>query len=669
MSSPSVVRGSCHHDCPDTCVWDVTVEDGRAVRLRGNADHPTTRGQLCPKVNRFLARVYHPDRITTPLRRTGPRGSRTFEPITWDEALDTIADRLTPLIERAPSSILQFSFDGTQGVLQKGIVADRFFDAIGASDIRRHLCGVTAFLGAADVVGLPLSVDPESLHRAKSIVLWGTNTMVTNRHLWPTIDEARASGAQVTVIDPVRTQTADRADRFLAIRPGTDIALALGVVQVLERDDLLDTEWLRTATSGSSELLASARGRSLTELASICGLDVGEIEGLARVIATRRPSAIRVLVGPEHRANGREAMRAIAMVAAVAGIGRDVGGGLVRSTQAYFEEALAYPEGRPARRRFNMARLGEVLTEVDDPPIEALVVHNSNPAVICPDQNRVVRGLERSDLFTVVVEQFLTDTAVRADVVLPATTQLEHDDLGIAWGHLYLTLNQKAIEPIGECRSNADIFRALGRRLGVTDRALFDSDEAVMEQLLDSGHPWLDGITLDSLRANTWERLRVPVDYRPFVDEPPTTPDGRLHLGPLDPSPPVVANDGGFVLQSRKQHPGFLNANYGPFPAHQPPEGGPRLAMHPADAAERGLDDGSIVTVANERGALTVELERTDRVGRGTVALPFGWWGEATPEGRGVNALTNPTPPDDDIGSAAFHDTIVWVDPAPTDPR
>ena len=664
----STVRGSCHHDCPDTCVWEVTVDDGRAVRLRGVDDHPTTAGQLCPKVNRFLDRVYHPDRVLTPLRRTGPKGAGEFEPISWDEALAEIADRWGSLVESdGPESILQFSFAGTQGVVQMGTQIDLLFDRIGASDIRRHLCGVTSYVGAADVLGTALSIDPEDLRHARTIVLWGTNTLLTNRHLWPTIEAARAAGGTIVCVDPVRTVTAERSDVHLQLSPGTDETLVAAVIAVLVRDGLTDEAFLAEHTDGWDELRASVAGLDLDEAAATTGIAVERIEWLAHLMATNRPAAVRALVGPEHRRNGRAIQRAVTMLPAVVGAWRDVGGGLARSTQAWFEVALGTDEQpRPLRRKFNMAHLGAALLgELDagplDPPIRSLFVHNSNPAVICPDQDRVVRGLEREDLFTVVHEQFVTDTARYADIVLPATTQIEQLDLGIAWGHLYLSLNQPAIEPLGEAVSNTEVARRLAAALGIDEPLLRRSDEQVIRDLLDRDHPLLGDITYESLAERGWQRLAVEPGTRPVLDHPTT--DGRpIRLGPIEPTSPRQPDPAHpFLLMSRKHHPAFLNVNYAPFPAHHPKSGGPTAHVHPDDAAEHGLVDGATVAVANRRGALQMPVALSTEVPQGVVAVPFGWTNDAFGSDRSVNVLTSPETADDDQGSAFFLDTWVSV--------
>ena len=671
-SLPLVVRGACHHDCPDTCAWEVTVVDGAATRLRGSAEHPVTRGTLCPKVTRFLDRVHHPDRVLTPLRRTGPKGDGAFEPISWDDAITEIAGRAGALVDAGRAeSILQFSFAGTQGLVQMGVVIDALFDALGASDVHRELCGTTSWLGAAKVLGRPFGVDPESLRHSRTLVLWGTNTRITNRHFWPVVEEARSNGATVVVVDPVRTDTAREADVFVQPRPGTDVALVLGLVHVLHRDGLLDPTWLAEHTTGWDDLLESAQEWTPERTAAETGVDDGTITWLARRMATEGPTGVRMLIGPEHRANGTEIQRAVAMLPAVLGSWRDVGGGLARSTQQWAFSALALPQDRPRRRSVNMARLGQVLTDPrdDDPRVDLLFVHNSNPASIVPDQNRVIAGLEREDLFTVVVEQFVTDTARYADIVLPATTQIEHLDLAHSWGHLYLALNQPAIAPLGEALPNSEIARRLAAALGIDDPWLRRTDEEAVRALLGSGHPFLDGISYEVLVERGWARLAVPDGLRPHVDEIHGVPTRPMRLGALDPSrgPESTGTDRlPLSLISRKQHPKFLNANYAAFPSHWPSSGRPSLQIHPDDARARAIATGDLVRVHNDRGAITLAAEVTDDLQPGLVAIPFGWWNRSTPEGRAVNALTNPCVPDDDRGSAFFHDTLVQVTPVPT---
>lgn len=654
-----VVRGACHHDCPDTCLWEVTVEDGRAIRLVGAQDHPTTRGGLCPKVNRYLDRVHHPDRLTRPLRRAGPKGSGAFTEIGWDEAIALVADRLTTV---PGESVLQFSFDGTQGLVQKGVLADRFMTRLGASDVRRHLCGVTSFLGAADVLGTPFGIDPEDLVHARTILLWGTNTRHTNRHLWPTIDAARTAGAHVVVVDPLRTETAAAADEHVQLRPGSDEALVLSMVHVMDRDGLLDEDWLAARTTGWPELRTRARELSPTDAEAVTGVPAAQVEALARRFATVRPAAVRTLVGMEHREHGREAVRAVTMLPCLVDAWRDRGGGLARSTQVWFETALGLtdPPGSEHRRRFNMARLGQVLT--DDDSIRALVVHNSNPAVVVPDTTRVLAGLARDDLFTVVLEQLMTDTAAMADVVLPVTTQVEHLDLAIAWGHRHLALNLPAVAPPGECLPNSEVFRRLATACGFDEPELHESDEDVVRRLLDHDHPWLEGVTFERLVEESWVPLPVPGGLRPHGD---TT----FRLWPMEVRSGRETADGELaerfplLLQSRKQVNKFLNAHYGGQEEHLPKGGEPWLAMHPVDAEARGIAEGDEVAVHNDRGRVVVRVRFDDTLQPGLTTYPFGFWRRPGRGGDGVNLLCNPTVPDGDHGSAAFHDTLVEVTP------
>ena len=684
--APTVVRGACHHDCPDTCAWEVTVRDGVAVHLRGDPTHPFTDGQLCPKVNPFLDRVYHPDRLLRPLRRTGPKGEGRFEPIGWDAAIAEIAERIGAAVsQRGGETVLPYSLDGTQGLVQKGVLADRFFAALGATQLNRHICGVTAWHGAADVLGMPLGADPTEIASARTIVLWGTNTLLTNRHLWPYVEEAHRNGSRLIVVDPVSTMTAQRSDWHVQPRPGTDVALVLGIIGVLDRDDLIDPERLSATTSGWPELRAEARALGLDGAASITGIESADIISLAHRIAHHQPAVLRALIGMEHREHGQDIHRAVAALAAVSG------SGYMRSTQVYFDTAFADIVPPPGPQRVvNMSALGEVLTDPDlEPPVTVLMNYGCNPAAITPDQNRVVAGLERDDLFTVVIEQFMTDTARYADIVLPTTTQIEHLDLMNAWGHLYVSLNLPAIEPLGECMPNTEIFRRLASALSLDASGLADSDEQIARDLLASGHPWLDGITYERLQRDGWARLAVPPGWSALEERevplPPSSDGGGLgiarkrqlgpmRLGALQYRPATESADGSaelaerypLALMSLKQHQRFLNSHYGGFEHHLPDPPQPQLEIGAADAAARGIADGERVRVFNHRGALFVTAAVSDRLQPGLVTMPFGWWAGSA-DGRTVNVLTNAAVGghDSDVGSAAFHDTLVEVEPAP----
>ncbi|WP_419945141.1 molybdopterin-containing oxidoreductase family protein [Candidatus Poriferisodalis sp.] len=679
----SVVRGACHHDCPDTCAWEVTVRDGVAVHLRGDPAQPFTDGQLCPKVNPFLDRVYHPDRLLRPLRRIGPKGEGRFEAISWETAISEIADRVSAAISRhGGETVLPYSLDGTQGLVQKGVLADRFFAALGATRLNRHLCGVTAWHGAADVLGLPLGADPTEIADARTVILWGTNTLLTNRHLWPYVETARTNGATVIVVDPVATMTAQRADWHIQARPGTDVALVLGLIGILERDGLIDLERLAETAVGWPELRTEAQALSLDEVVGITGIGASDIVELAHRIAHSGPVTIRALIGMEHREHGRDIHRAVAALAVVSGAG------YMRSTQAYFDLALAdlAPLHR-TERVVNMAALGEVLTDTAlEPPVTVLVNYGCNPAAVTPDQNRVLAGLERDDLFTVVIEQFMTDTARYADIVLPTTTQIEHLDLMNAWGHLYVSLNLPAIEPVGECLPNTEIFRRLASALELDAPGLGDSDSQMVRDLLASGHPWLDGVDCERLEHEGWARLAVPAGWSAMSSRevplappsdaegggaPPVRRLGPLLLGRLRYRPAAESPDGDaaqaqrfpLTLMSLKQHQRFLNSHYGGFEHHLPDPPLARLEISGADAAERGIAEGDSVRVFNDRGELTTDAEISDRLQPGLVAIPFGWWANSA-EARTVNVLTNAAVGGSDplIGSPAFHDTLVEVE-------
>jgi anaerobic selenocysteine-containing dehydrogenase len=685
IDEPRVVRGTCHHDCPDSCGWQVTVDGGVAVKLRGNPEHPYSQGELCPKVNRFLDRVYSPDRLLHPLRRVGPKGSGEFERVSWDDALAEIGARIGEIIATdGAEAILPFSDAGNQSLLSVMGLDGRFFHHLGASRLVRAICGPTVGAGMAMTNGTGRSLDPLELRHSRLIIIWGTNTRLTNRHLWPTIEAARADGATVIVIDPIRTATAEAADHVVQPLPGTDIALMLGMMHVLVRDGLVDREWVDQHAIGFDELVAHVASWSPERAGPACGLDAATVEWLATLYGTTRPAAIRSLIGAEHHENGAMFYRTLACLPALVGAWRDRGGGVSRSVGTYVDEvideqALSRPDllGDRQPRWINMSRLGDALTDVSlQPAIKALVVWNSNPLVIVPNAEVVRRGFARDDLFTVVHEQFLTDTARYADIVLPATTQLETTDVVPPWGHLWLGWNEAAIDPRGEAVSNTELFRRLARALDLDEPTLYDDDETLLRTALPD-------VDLDALRRDGWRRVpAADVAARPFADGAFPTASGRVELAsdqlerigqPRLPTyvPPREGPRGDAALRARyplqlltpKHHTRFLNASYSGLPKHGPPEGGPFVELDAGDAASRGLADGDRARVWNDRASVEVPVRISARLRPGVVAIPFGWWMTHHPDGRIANALTNDTLTEWG-GGVAYSDTLVEVAPA-----
>lgn len=485
-----VVRAACPHDCPDTCAMLVTVEGERATAVRGDPAHPTTQGFLCAKVSRYLERTYSPERLLYPQRRVGRKGEGRFERISWAEAIDEVCARFKALCaEGQAQSILPYSYAGTMGLLNGSSMDRRFFHRLGASLLDRTICATAGVTAMKLTLGANAGMDPEHFADARLILLWGTNTLTSNPHLWPFITQARKRGAKVIAIDPWRSRTAEQCDQHLAIKPGTDAALALGLMHILFRDQLHDADYLQRHCVGAEALEQRVKAYPPERVAAITGLTVSELESLARAYGTTRPSAIRVNYGLQRHRGGGSAVRAIACLPAVVGAWRHPAGGVVLSTSGHFSlntAALECPELiPPGTRTINMSRLGEALTTLDDPPVRALLVYNSNPATVAPDLGAVRRGLAREDLFTVVHEHFVTDTALYADLLLPATTQLEHADLHKSYGHLYMLWNAPAIPPVGESISNTELFRRLAKGMGFDEPCFRDSDEDMARQALD----------------------------------------------------------------------------------------------------------------------------------------------------------------------------------------
>jgi anaerobic selenocysteine-containing dehydrogenase len=670
-TEPTVTRGACPHDCPDTCAWEVTVRDGVAEKLVGVKEHPFTRGGLCAKVSHYLERTYSNERLLHPLVRTGPKGAGEFERVSWDEALERIATRLTAIVsEHGGEAVLPYSFMGTQGVVQGASMDRRFFAALGACRLDRSICGQAAAAGQLEAAGTLVGLRPEDLLHSRLIVLWGTNTIVTNLHQWPIIQAARKAGARVVVIDPLRTRTAAAADWHVRPLPGTDAALALGLMHVIVAEGLADTDYVERHTEGFDRLADELRAWEPSRTAEVTGVPVDEIVELARAYATTRPAAIRRLIGIEHHREGARMVRTISCLPALVGAWRERGGGILGPTawaawSPLDQSALAGPQ--PATRKVNMVRIGHALTELE-PAVHALVVYNSNPATIAPDTGKVLRGLAREDLFTVVLEHFLTDTARYADVVLPATTQVEHVDLVPSWGHTYITYNQPAIAPVGEALPNTEIFRRMAAAMGLPGEAFADSDEELAHAAV-AGARWpLAGIDYDELRRVGWAKADLPEDFRPFAEGNFGTPSGRLRLWSDDLPPgydPPAGDDEPLALMTAKSAHHFLNSTYANLPRHLAGEGEPRLDLHPDDAAARDIADGDVVRVHNRRGEVRARARVGDLVGRGVVALPSGWWGTRSPGGTAANALTTDELTDRG-GGGAFHGARVEVKRVPS---
>ncbi len=681
-----IVHAACPHDCPDTCAMLVTVEDGRATRVAGDPAHPFTRGTLCTKVANYHERTHSPERIKTCLRRVGAKGEGKFAPITWDEALGEIAARFRALArsDEGAETIMPYSYCGTMGLVQSQSMDRRFFHRLGASILDRTICASAGAAGYDATIGARLGTDPERFTDARLILLWGTNTITSNVHLWPFVLEARHAGARLVAIDPRRTRTADNCDEHIAPLPGTDAALALGLMHVIFAEGLEDKDYLARYTVGAEDLRRRAREYAPARVAEICGIEAEVIVRLAREYATTRPAVIRINYGLQRHAGGGMAVRTISCLPAVTGAWRDAAGGVLLSTSSTFplnyaalERPDLLPDPRP--RTLNMSQLGDALTEVNSPPVRALYVYNSNPAAVAPDQAKVLAGLQREDLFTVVHEQFMTDTCDYADIVLPATTQLEHFDLHKAYGHLYLVLNEPAVAPQHEAKSNTEVFRLLAARLGFEEECFKDSDEEMARQALVMDHPSLRGITLERLRERGWVRLNVPETFAPFAEGHFPTASGKCELYSealaaqglpavaefIPPhesraSAPTLARRYPLALVSPAAH-AFLNSSFANLPKQLRQERRPFVELNPQDAAARGIADGDRVRAFNDRGACELYAVVTTRARAGVCVSPSVWWNKLSPGGTNINQLTSQALTDMG-GGATFYDALVEIE-------
>ncbi len=669
----------CALDCPDACSILVSIEDGRAVRLRGNPAHPVTRGFLCGKVARYLEREYAPGRLLYPQRRVGAKGEGRFQRIGWDDALDEIAGRLKGITaEYGAESILPYSYGGSMGLLNGSGMDRRFFHRLGASRLDRTICASAGAAGLTEALGFRYGTDPEHFRDARLIIAWGANTLGTNVHLWPFIVEARRQGARFYTIDPRLSRTGKLADKHFFIHPGSDAALALGLMHVILGEGLEDGDYIASHTSGIEGLAARVREYPPERVAALTGIPKDDIVALAREYATTRPAVIRINYGLQRSERGAMAVRAVSLLPALTGAWRQAGGGLLLTTSGAFQvdrTSLERPDLGPPARTLNMSLLGQVLTEQDQPPVKALVVYNSNPAAIAPNRNLVLQGLRRADLFTVVVEQFQTDTADYADILLPATTFLEHTDLYFAYGHYYLQLARQAVAPPGEARSNVEIFRLLAARMGFTDAAFEETEDEMMRAALASGSPFLEDITLERLEREHFVRLRVPEPFLPFAAGGFGTASGRceFHAETLDYTPPVESRLGDAALRAlypleliSPKADSALNSTFGNRADLD--EETAAVAIHPADAAARHITTGDLVRLRNHRGACALVARVEESVPAGVVSAPAVRWAKCAGDGHNVNVLTSDRLTDAG-GGATFYSCLVEVEPLSAESR
>jgi anaerobic selenocysteine-containing dehydrogenase len=680
-----VVRTACPHDCPDTCGMLVTVKDGVALKIQGDPSMPFTDGTLCTKVAHYLERTYAPERLLHPMRRAGAKGKGEFKRISWDEALDEIAARFRALAAEDPETILPLSYAGTMGMVQYASMDRRFFHRLGASLLDRTLCSSAGKAGIKATLGGSVGMDPERFDEAKLIILWGANPIVSNLHLWSRVQEAKRRGAKIIAIDPYLSLSAEKCTQHIAPLPGTDGALALGVMHVLIAEGLIDRDYIARYTVGFDELAGRVRQYTPQWTARTCGLEVAEIVQLARQYGTVKPAAIRLNYGMQRHAGGGIAARNIACLPALTGAWRDASGGIVLTTSDFYSfnhAGLERPDllGERRPRVINHAATGAALTSAD-PPVRAVFVYNNNPVAVCPDSDKVVAGFSREDLFCVVMDSFLTDTVDYADIVLPATTQLEHYDVHKSYGHLYVLANNPAIAPVGESLPNSEVFRRLAARMGFAEPCFKDSDEDICRTALESDHQRMRGVQWEAVKDSGWQRLDVPERFAPFAEGNFPTPSGKCEFRSallasqgMDPLPffnppaesvvssPELAQRFPLAFLSPPAR-NFLNSSFAHMKRFRDLEGEPRLEMHSADAAARGIADGDRVRVYNDRGHYTLRARVNDKPRRGVVVAPSIWWKKHAPDGRNANNVTSQRIAD--LGGAAtFYDCLVEVERA-----
>jgi len=671
------LRSVCPFDCPDACSLKVHLDGDRIVKVEGNEEHPVTRGAICNKVRHLPERVHHPDRLLYPMRRTGPKGDFSFERITWDEAYAEMAQRLRAVVrDYGAEAVLPYSFYGNMGVLNAEGMDRRFFHKLGASKLERTICNAAGAEGYRHTMGINAGVDPEDTVHAKLIVVWGCNLVSTNMHQVLLANEARKRGATIVHIDAHRNKTSRWADWFVPVRPGTDAALALGIMHVLIDEGLTDDAFLAEHTIGFAALAERAKAYPPETVSGITGVPAETVVRLARLYGSTSPSFIRIGNGLQHHDNGGMAVRAIACLPALTGQWGRKGGGAIKGNGAYaaFNAAkVQRPDAHPnpSARSISMNQLGDALLSAD-PPVKALFVYNSNPALVAPDQNKVREGLGRRDLFTVVHDLFLTDTCRYADLVLPATSHFENLDLYKSYWHLYVQLHEPLLPPMGECKSNFTLFKELAAHMGFEDDMFQASEEDMIREALDSGSPYLEGVTFEALRERGWMKLNV-AGRTPFPDAVPT-PSGKIELysetlrglglPPVPDYEPIREPDENgafpFLFVPGPNH-NYVNSTFGNVASLKAAEREPTLDMHEDDAAALGIVDGDVVRVWNRRGECRLRAKTGANVLRGVVVSQGLWWDDDGTGGTTVNALTSQRLSDMGRG-ATFFSTRVAVE-------
>lgn len=682
-TAQTVVRGACPHDCPDTCALLTTTENGMATKVQGNPAHAQTGGVLCNKVSRYAERTHHPDRLLTPLKRVGAKGSGQFEPVSWDAALTDIASRLKTIAARDPEAIAPYSYAGTMGLVQGEAMAGRFFNRLGASLLDRTICSAAGTEGVTQTLGGKVGMRVEFFAESKLIIIWGSNSIGSNLHFWRYAQQAKRDGARLICIDPRRSETAEKCHEHIALLPGTDAALALAVMHELIKNDWLDHDYIAQHTVGWAALKERALLWDAERAALVCGVAVAQIKNLARdygqCLVNQQPAAIRLNYGMQRVRGGGNATRAVACLPALIGAWRHRAGGVLLSSSGLFpvdKAALQRPDLLAGRspRTINMSTIGNALlneTSLDfGPKIQALIVYNSNPVAVAPESGKVVQGFARDDLFTVVLEHFQTDTADYADYILPATTQLEHWDVHLSYGHTDVLLNRPAIAPLGQSKTNTQIFRDLaaymGLNKGLSEACFKDDDETLCRAAFG------EKVDFDELLVNGFATLELP--QAPFATGNFPTPSGKCEFFSqrmadqgFDGLPDHVANyessgasnDYPLAMISPPAR-NFLNSTFVNVTSLRNIEVEPVLEIHADDAAPRGITTGAVVNVFNQRGSYKVKAEVSARARPGVVNGLGVWWRKFGLDGTNVNQLTSQLLTDMGKGPV-FYDCLVEV--------